>query len=117
MAELLDLDPDLIHEIAEMNSLLSSWVGTPVKIWDYSVGHRKMALRCESKAKGLALFIVGVGCFSISGPFLWENSILEVLSMSPQGVLLRDANNRFELRCDQIVLVEKELAVLGFPRW
>ncbi len=104
----------------EQNAVLSSWSGVPVKIWDYSVTHKKLALRGHERGLDRALYVICLGCISISGPFTWKDASLEVVpvideSVDCESVLVRDSCSGFELWCERVLVCERAAADLDFP--
>ncbi|NTX00188.1 hypothetical protein HUA74_32785 [Myxococcus sp. CA051A] len=96
----------------DWETALSQWRGGEVVVWMYHAGHRLMAIRLSHSEMSEDLYVVGVGCQQIQGPFAWGPSALMVLAgdsareagSSEDGLIL-DAAAGFRLCCRDVVLV------------
>ena len=95
-------------------SLLAQWGGAEAKIWMFHVTHNRMALTLYRKDQSEAVYIVGVACKHISGPFSWNQANVSIVTETPNqwGEVHRriiDKKAGFELLCSDVVIV------LGVP--
>jgi hypothetical protein len=84
---------------------LNRWHGTRAAIWMFDVSHRRLALLLFRPDAPEALYIVGVGCEWITGPFSWDMADLR-LAHGEHQERVTDAKAGFELRCSSVTLVK-----------
>lgn len=99
----------LLDPLAKQTAL-SSWWGGRAKLWDYSPTHSTLVVRVEKRGVRGNMHIVCGGCTFIEGPFVWENSHIEICghgSNPDSGITeVRDSGGRFLLLCQVVSLAE-----------
>ena len=68
----------LVTDIKEANNLLQSYVGATLQIAFYRESLRRMAIRIMRRNVDEIIYLVGVGCQSISGRFSFSNVNLSI---------------------------------------
>ena len=66
----------VITDIEEANSLLKEYVGSTAQICMFSTSLRRLAIRLLVATSEEVVYIVGIGCKHIEGPFDWKNACL-----------------------------------------
>ena len=64
----------------EHSSVLAQWQGAHAEIWIFDLTFRRLALLLRKAGADDILYVVGIGCRHITGPFRWDNAHL---SMAP----------------------------------
>ena len=68
----------LITDINKANQLLQSYTGAEFKIFVFSVTHNKLAIRLILKGIKDVVYVVGINCERINGPFSYEGAVLYI---------------------------------------
>jgi hypothetical protein len=110
-------------EIADQNSLLAEWRGAKAEVWIFHLTFRRLAVLLRLPEKSEVLYVVGLGCRHINGPFSWQNAKLSVSVVTPSGSATRgerlsrvyDQDGQFELVCSGgVVLLQLPEIVNSF---
>ena len=59
-------------------SVLDKWQGAKAEIWIFDLSFRRLALLLTKADVDEILYVVGVGCEHISGPFRWYDARLSI---------------------------------------
>jgi hypothetical protein len=94
-------------EIADQNLLLAEWSGAKAEVWIFHLTFRRLALLLRLPGRSEVLYVVGLGCRHISGPFSWQNAKLSVSPVASDGTAnpgehlsrVYDQDGQFELVC------------------
>ena len=95
-----------IEDYHSQASTLQQWASANAELWVFHVSLKRFALKLYRLTEEEVLFIVGIGCKHIVGPFYWEKAIITI--DVEQGVYLEnqhliiDRLAGFELRCSSI---------------
>jgi hypothetical protein len=85
---------------------LARWHGATAQVWMYHASLRRMAIRIFAEPTDPALFLMCLGCASMSGPLMWSGAALSLEDVpgrvDGRGRLLVDRGAPFELRCDSV---------------
>src|SRR5882672_6239296 len=100
-------------EVADQNFLLAEWRGARAEMWIFHVTFRRLAVLLRLPETSEVLYIVGLGCRHITGPFSWQNAELSVSALAPSGSeapgehlsRVYDQDGQFELVCSGGVLL------------
>ena len=95
------------------SSVLSQWQGAEAEVWIFDLTFRRLALLLRKPGADDILYVVGIGCRHITGPFRWDNAHLSIaLSDTRRSDItgepltrLFDQGAGFELLCDGAGLV------------
>ena len=91
--------------------------GSRAKIWLFSTTFSRLAIIFERADEAEVVFIVGVGCESINGPFAWKASkvivedVMEPMFYARRRV--RDVDAKFELTCSSVLVLKGPLGEFG----
>lgn len=101
----------IIVEPEAQDETLARWRGGDVVVWMYHASHRRMALRLSAPGLMEDLYVVGVGCRLIQGPFFWRASDLRILVGEVRdgdglttGRVVLDPSVGFRLECSDVAL-------------
>jgi hypothetical protein len=93
---------------SQYNAMLAKWRGASARIWIFDVSLTRLGIRLSKLDEPEVLYIVGVSCEHIVGPFSWQESEVSIAVKSESGEsfdLLFDKKAGFALRCLGIVMV------------
>ncbi len=92
--------------VAEQDRLseLERWRGAPAAVWIFQVTHKRLALRLWRPGEPTVLYLVGVACEHIAGPFAWESSDISIRSSTSNHEEIVDERAGFSLRCSSVTL-------------
>ena len=80
----------IITDIKEANSLLHSYIGAILQIAFYNESLKRIAIRICQPNVNEVIYLVGVGCESISGRFKFSNIYLFIFIYPKLNNLLYD---------------------------
>ena len=94
-------------EIADQNSLLADWRGSKAEVWIFHLTFRRLAVLLRLPERSEVLYVVGLGCRHINGPFSWQNAKLSISAAASTGSVnpgehlsrVYDLDGQFELVC------------------
>ena len=72
-----------VIEPKDHESVLTQWRGTHAKIWIYHISRKRLAINLSKEGEQEALFIIGIACERISGPFRWDQADVRILTEAP----------------------------------
>lgn len=86
------------------SSILEQWRGAQAKIWILDISLNRLGIRISRRDEPEVIYLVGVSCKHIIGPFYWENANLSIVvgSRDEYGESITrivDENAGFELLC------------------
>jgi len=90
---------------------LRGWSGADAQIWMYHASLRRLALLLSRPQFNEMLYVIGVGCRRMTGPFSWHHATVSVSISAPSGpdelpvCRVMDTGAQFELECTSVVLV------------
>jgi len=95
------------------SSVLSQWQGARADVWIFDLSLRKLALLLRKAGADDILYVIGVGCRHITGPFRWDNVKLSISLLSggrpntteESITRLADDDAGFELLCSSDVVL------------
>ena len=98
-----------IIEPKDHESVLAQWSGAYAKIWIFHISRKRLAINLSRKDGQEALFIVGIACERISGPFRWDEADIAIITEPPNqwGEVRRrivDKQAGFELVCSDVTI-------------
>jgi len=64
--------------VNDQSSVLSQWHGAKAEVWIFDLAFRRLALLLQRDGASDILYVVGIGCKHITGPFRWDNAKLSV---------------------------------------
>jgi hypothetical protein len=90
-------------------SALGEWHGAKAAIWAFHISHKRMGIILDRKGEQEALYIVGIACERISGPFHWDQANITIITETPNqwGEVCRrivDKQAGFELVCSDVAI-------------
>ena len=109
----------LITDINKANHLLQSYVGAKFKIFVFSVSHLKLAILLSLKGIRDVVYVVGLNCERINGPFSYEGADLYIEEFTDEitgdrKTKISDKSSLFELvTFGGFVLAQGPLASFG----
>jgi hypothetical protein len=62
----------------EQSSLLTEWQGAHAEVWIFDLTFRRLALLLTRAEGDEILYVVGIGCQHMTGPFRWNNARLSI---------------------------------------
>jgi hypothetical protein len=94
----------MVVDPGKRDATLRRYQGGSAKIWLYHITMRRMALRIAHPALPEVLYVVGIGCDRIEGPFAWAPADVAVTdrvdhSNGENVCDITDAASGFNLRC------------------
>jgi hypothetical protein len=92
----------------EHSSMLAQWQGAQAEIWIFDLTFRRLALLLRKPGADDILYVVGIGCRHITGPFRWDNAHLSIAPSDTRRsdvtgeplIRLFDQGAGFELLCN-----------------
>ena len=101
-------------------SVLTEWRGAEAKLWIFHVTHNRLAISLFRKGGQEAIYIVGIGCEHISGPFSWKDADVKIISEPPnQWAEIRhrvvDEKAGFDLLCSSVTITRGPASVPDSP--
>ena len=89
--------------------VLAEWRGVRAKIWQFHPSLGRLALQLYRADRPEMLYVTGVSCTQIEGPFSWENCRVELVETPNESgaptTLLRDDTVGFRLRSRGVGMV------------
>ena len=109
-----------IIEPKNHESVLAQWHGAEAKIWLFHVSHNRAAISLYRKGEQEAIYVIGVACERMSGPFCWNQAMVAIVTEPPNqwGEVRRrivDSWAGFELICSDVVIVRGPASVPDDP--
>jgi len=91
-----------ITDINEANALLAQYNGAEAQVWRFHVTHKRLLLRLSLPSIEKVVYLVGVSCENINGPFSWKNAHIGIArkvdkKFSETITKITDAKAGFEL--------------------
>jgi hypothetical protein len=62
----------------DQSSVLAQWQGAHAEIWIFDLTFRRLALLLTKPEVEDILYVAGMGCCHITGPFRWDNAQLSI---------------------------------------
>jgi hypothetical protein len=102
-----------VVRVEDQPSVLAQWQRARAEIWIFDLSFRRLALLLTKAEVNDILYVTGIGCRYITGPFSWDNARLSIapsdttrsnITGNPLTRLF-DEGAGFELLCDSGVLV------------
>lgn len=84
---------------------LERWQGARATVWMFHATLKRLALRLSRGGGAEVLWVVGVGCRHIVGPFAWDNARV-VIDAKDNEARVRDARAGFELWCSSVTVAK-----------
>lgn len=109
-----------IIEAADHEAVLRAWRGSAAKLWLFHVTHNKLVIALHRTGEPDALYLVAIGCRSMSGPFQWTGAEISIRRHEQTGAtgashVVVDAHAAFEVVCSHVVLVRGDREVPDDP--
>jgi hypothetical protein len=108
-------------EEKDNEAVLERWRGAQAKVWLFHVSLNRLAISLFRDGEREAVYIVGIGCEHISGPFSWKGANLSIV-IDPPGRpeslgrhRIIDKKAGFELLCAGVGIVQGPAAVPPNP--
>ena len=99
-----------IIDLKDQESVLTEWRGAKAAIWAFHISHGRMAIVFERKGElHEFLYIIGIACEHLSGPFRWDQASITIITEPPNqwGEVRRriiDKQAGFELVCRDVAI-------------
>jgi hypothetical protein len=61
---------------AEIDHVLATYRGAYCELWQYTVSHKKLAVRLSFRSHPVSLYLLSSSCESMRGPFSWRSAAL-----------------------------------------
>jgi hypothetical protein len=115
-----------LTDSADQNSLLAEWHGAKAEVWIFHLTFRRLALLLRLPERSDVLYVVGLGCRHINGPFRWEGADIPISrpaheSSSVAGETMTrvcDRQAQFELICSGgVILIQSSEIVSSFDEF
>lgn len=107
-------------ELEMANALLMQWRPCNAKIWQFSASLCRLAVRIFRPQEEQDLYLVGLTCRHISGPFSWSDCHLEIIeNTSLEGgcpTLILDRTAGFSLQCHGYALIRDQIEKFDLSR-
>lgn len=93
----------------DQESVLTEWRGAKAAIWAFHISRKRMAIILDREGDQEALYIVGLACEHLSGPFRWDQANITITTEPPNqwGEVRRritDKQAGFELVCSDVTI-------------
>ena len=103
----------ILVDAKDQSSVLADWRGAKAEIWIFDLTFRRLALLLRKAGAPDILYVVGITCRHITGPFRWDNAKLSItLSDTAKSDVtgepltrLFDQDAGFELLCHGVAVV------------
>ena len=105
-----------IIQSKDVRSTLTEWKGGEAKVWIFDLTFNRLAIRVLKRRQSEILYVTGVGCRFINGPFSWKKVDLVCTrdaKRKPAWAIL-DRANGFELRCESVALMRSDEIFTSF---
>jgi hypothetical protein len=89
------------------SAILAKWRGSDARIWIFDISLTRLCLRLARLGDPEVLYIIGVSCEHIVGPFSWSDSEVSIILQKGSGGssdLVADKKASFTLQCHGIVM-------------
>jgi hypothetical protein len=99
-----------------VESTLTEWKGGAAKVWMFDLTFNRLAIRVLKDSQSEILYVAGVGCRFMNGPFSWDEVDLvctRAANRKPAWSIL-DRANGFELRCESVALMRSDKVFTSF---
>ena len=99
-----------VIESKDHESVLAEWRGTQAKIWAFHPSRKRMAISLSRGSENEALYVVGIACEHLAGPFRWDHADISIVADPPNqwGEVRRhvvDKQAGFDLVCSDVAMV------------
>jgi hypothetical protein len=93
----------------DQESVLAEWRGAKAAIWAFHISLKRIAIILTRKDGFEALYIIGVGCEHLSGPFRWDQANITITTEPPNQwgevkCRITDKEAGFELLCSSATM-------------
>ena len=94
-------------DLNQYAAMLAKWRGASARIWIFDVSLTRLGVRLLRRDEPEVLYIVGISCEHISGPFSWDDSDISISWKDESGGpcdYVIDKTAGFELQCQGVVM-------------
>jgi hypothetical protein len=68
----------ILVDVDDHASVLAQWHGAHAEIWIFDLTFRRLALLLQKSGTDEILYVVGIGCQRVTGPFRWNDARLSI---------------------------------------